>query len=62
MSYACKPWTGATRTAMRIIEAENEIFAAWTKQDVENYLALTERFLTGLREQTKKIGSEGKKQ
>lgn len=52
----------ASRTAMRIIESENEIFAAWTKQDVENYLALTERFLTDLREQTKKIRSEEKKQ
>lgn len=35
----------AQRTAIRIIEAENEIFASWSKEEVNQYLELTERFL-----------------
>lgn len=43
----------AQRTAIRMMEAENDIFASWKKEDVENYLALTERFLNSLKEKTK---------
>lgn len=39
----------ADRTARRIIQAENEIFAAWPPEDVEEYLTLTERFLSDIR-------------
>lgn len=44
--------TLADQTALRVIRMENEIFASWPKEDVETYLALTERFLTGLRAKT----------
>lgn len=40
----------AGQTAGQIIEAENEIFAAWGKEDLQSYLELTERFLTSLQE------------
>lgn len=43
----------AQHTAVRMMEAENEIFASWSKEDVENYLSLTERFLNSLKEKTK---------
>ncbi len=43
----------AEKTAIRIIEAENDIFAAWPEEDVERYLELTERFLLDLREKAK---------
>ena len=45
----------ADRTARRIIQAENEIFAAWPREDVETYLALTERFLSDIREKADQL-------
>ena len=38
----------AQRTAARIAEMENSIFAAWDPEDVQRYLALTEQFLQAL--------------
>ncbi len=43
----------AQQTAIRIIAAENEIFASWSKEDVNQYLELTARFLTAIKEKTK---------
>ena len=40
----------ARRTALRLIEIENSIFASWPKEDVQTYLELTERFLLCLQE------------
>lgn len=40
----------AEDTVMRIMEAENDIFAAWPEEDVAQYLALTERFLEAIRD------------
>ena len=45
----------AEHTAMRMIQAENEIFASWSEADVEQYLLLTERFLMGFREKTNEM-------
>lgn len=43
----------AERTVIRVIEAENNIFASWSRSDREKYLELTERFLNELREKGK---------
>ena len=43
----------AERTAKRIMQAENEIFASWPEADVEKYLELTERFLRSLQDKAK---------
>lgn len=40
-------------TVIRIIEFENDILAAWSKEDVDKYLTLTERFLIALKEKAK---------
>ena len=45
----------AERTAIRIMKAENEIFASWEQEEVEQYLALTERFLKEIKEKSKEI-------
>lgn len=45
----------AGRTAFRILELENEVFASWPHQDVEEYLELTERFLISLREKSETL-------
>lgn len=45
----------AESTAFKIIEAENDVFASWQKDDVEKYLALTEKFLSDLKERGKDI-------
>ena len=45
----------ADRTARRIIQAENEIFAAWPQEDVETYLALPERFLSDIRKKADQL-------
>lgn len=39
----------AAKTAGQIIRIENEIFDAWPREDVEQYLDLTERYLLALR-------------
>lgn len=45
----------ANNTAIRIIDAENNIFASWSKDDVNKYLELTERFLCEIKEKSKSI-------
>lgn len=45
----------AKDTAVRMIEAENGIFASWPREDVERYLELTERFLMDLKEKAREI-------
>lgn len=45
----------ADRTAMRIIEMENEILQSWDRQDVKNYLSLTEKFLRDLQEKVEQF-------
>ncbi|MGN0479704.1 MAG: MarR family winged helix-turn-helix transcriptional regulator [Hominenteromicrobium sp.] len=45
----------AACTAMRMIQAENEILASWPKAEVEQYLDLTERFLTAFREKMREM-------
>ena len=48
----------ACRTALRVIQAENQVFAAWPQADVEQYLALTRRFQEALGEKAKEIKEE----
>lgn len=43
------------RTAKRIMQAENEIFASWPESDTEKYLKLTENFLTALKEKAEQM-------
>ncbi len=40
----------AKRTVVRIMEAENAAFSGWTDQEEDSYLALTEKYLSALRE------------
>ena len=37
---------------------ENEILTSWPAEDVHNYLALTERFLTALQEKGRALRQE----
>lgn len=48
----------ALRTAARLIRAENEILAEWDPEDVERYIALGEKYLSSLRDASKKIKEE----
>lgn len=43
----------AKDTVIRLMEAEDDIFASWSEEDVQKYLELNERFLNDLKE---KIG------
>lgn len=45
----------AQRTALQVINTENEIFASWSREDVEKYLELTEDYLTALKEKAKQL-------
>ena len=38
-----------------MIHAESAILASWSKEDVAQYLALSERYLTALQEQTRQL-------
>ena len=40
----------AGRTALRLIEMENQVLSAWPEEDRQTYLGLLRRFLTDLRE------------
>lgn len=48
----------AERTAVKIIKAENEIFASWPAEDVARYLELTERYLLEIRKKAQSITAE----
>ena len=48
----------ARRTARRVIQAENQVFAAWPQEDVEQYLALTRRFQEALAQKAREIKEE----
>ncbi len=43
----------AERTALKIIKAENDILNSWSREDVEKYLDLTERFLDSFKEEVR---------
>ena len=45
----------AARTALRMIHAEDAVFTSWPEEDVAQYLALSERYLTALREQVRQL-------
>ena len=42
----------AEKTVGRLMKAENEIFDAWSREEVQQYLALTERYLNALSKKT----------
>lgn len=48
----------AQNTVVKLMEAENEILRSWPEEDVEKYLALTERFLASIREKTGDMTAE----
>lgn len=43
------------RTALKVIKAENEIFASWSREDMDKYLELTEDFLIAMRKKVKQL-------
>lgn len=45
----------AGRTARKIMEMENDIFASWTEEDVNQYLTLTERYLQDFKKRSQKL-------
>lgn len=45
----------ARRTALQLIQIENEIFASWTQEDVDKFLKQTEEFLEALKERSKEL-------
>ena len=54
--YVCLTNRGkelSQNTVIRMIQAENEIFASWPKEEVDIYLELTEKYLNDLREKAK---------
>lgn len=42
-------------TVAKIMKIENDIMASWTKEEVEQYLSLTERYLHMLREKMEEM-------
>lgn len=44
-----------SETVHHVITAENEVFASWPQEDVERYIALTERFANDMKEKAKEI-------
>ncbi|WP_418703756.1 MarR family winged helix-turn-helix transcriptional regulator [Anaerotignum faecicola] len=43
------------QTAMQIIAIENEIYSGWTEEELSLYLALTQKYLSELKEKTKDL-------
>lgn len=48
----------AERTVVQLIEIENNILDSWSKEELEKYLELTERYLLALREKIGGLGGE----
>lgn len=40
----------ANKTAGKVIEIENDIFASWPRETLEQYISLTEKYLLSLKE------------
>ncbi|MDD2980524.1 MAG: helix-turn-helix domain-containing protein [Hespellia sp.] len=47
--------TLSKKTALRLIEAENAVFASWTEDEVRQYIKLIERFLVMFKEKTEEF-------
>lgn len=45
----------ADRTARQIINIENDIFASWSSEDMNQYLELTERYLWDLKDRIRQL-------
>lgn len=45
----------AKDTVLRIIEAENEIFASWSEEEKSLYIGLTQRYLADFKEKIKEL-------
>lgn len=45
----------AEDTVLRVIKAENEIFASWTDAEKRNYIDLTQRYLAAFKKKVKKL-------
>ena len=45
----------AEKTAVRILNIENNIFACWSDEEVKEYLRLTEQFLNGFRKRAAQL-------
>lgn len=43
------------RTVLPLIKFEDEVYASWTQEELREYLACTERFLSAMREKTKQL-------
>ena len=54
---AAAGWKKAEETAGRVIRMENDIFESWSQADQEAFLALSARYLEGLRTKTGKAGA-----
>ena len=50
-------WKKAEETAGRVIRMENDIFESWSQADQEAFLALSARYLEGLRTKTGNAGA-----
>lgn len=48
----------ANKTVLKIITIENEIFDSWSKNDIDKYIELNQKYLDQLREKVKKIEGE----
>lgn len=45
----------AEQTALKLIQAENEVFASWSEEELGIYLNLTEKFLNEMKEKIKTL-------
>lgn len=48
----------AAQTAGRVLEMENEIYASWPEDELENYLRLTQKYLDELRKKSNELERE----
>lgn len=45
----------AQNTALRVLKIEDEVFASWSNAEIESYIALTEKFMSGFKEKVKEL-------
>lgn len=54
-AFTDKGYELAKKTVLRIMEAEDDIYASWSEEDRDKYIRLTEKYLVELKEKSDKL-------
>lgn len=53
--FTDKGYEFAKNTVIKIMDIENEVYSSWTKEDIDKYLELTEKYLRQIKEKSETL-------